>query len=106
MMLLCVSLEKIPTNLRKYDQVHVAKSQDGWEVETRRRMSGKMEGSLYKVWTNSSGTKFYSLKKAKDAGYKGDAEGDNEESTKPSKRNGKGGKGDKDSKNKKKQKKA
>ena len=44
--------------------------QDNWEVQTRKR--GKLCGSLYKVWTSPNGTKYYSLKKAKDAGFKGE----------------------------------
>ena len=46
--------------------------QDHWEVQTRKRKSGKPCGSLYKVWTSPNGTKYYSLKKAKDAGFKGE----------------------------------
>ena len=46
--------------------------QDNWEVQTRKRKSGKLCGSLYKVWTSPNGTKYYSLKKAKDAGFKGE----------------------------------
>ena len=57
--------------------------QDKWEVETRRRMAGKLAGGLYKVWTSPSGTKFYSLKKAVEAGFTDDEGGevDNKEVT-------------------------
>lgn len=47
-------------------------TKDNWEVETRKRIGGKLGGSLYKVWTSPNGTKYYSLKKAKDAGFKGE----------------------------------
>lgn len=43
--------------------------QDNWQVETRRRNSGKLAGSVYKVWTSPQGTKYYSLNKAKAAGF-------------------------------------
>ena len=56
-------------NLRKYEIVQTTR-QDQWEVQTRKRKSGKLCGSLYKVWTSPNGTKYYSLKKAKDAGFK------------------------------------
>lgn len=58
-------------NLRKYEIVQTTR-QDNWEVQTRKRKSGKLCGSLYKVWTSPNGTKYYSLKKAKDAGFKGE----------------------------------
>ena len=63
-------------NQRKYDVVHSETSrQDKWEVETRRRQSGKMKGSCYKVWTSPGGQKFYSLKKAIAAGFDNKSEG-------------------------------
>ena len=51
-MLVISFFETTSSNLRKYDVVHSqTQRQDNWQVETRRRKSGKMAGSLYKVWT-------------------------------------------------------
>ena len=38
--------------------------------------SGKLAGGLYKVWTSPTGTKFYSLKKAVEAGFQDDEVGE------------------------------
>ena len=63
---------------------------------TRKRQSGKMKGSCYKVWTSPGGQKFYSLKKAIEAGFgnkgqdtgvKNDGEGGEEASGSNGKRN-------------------
>ena len=44
---------------------------EGWQVEMRKRLTGKLKGQLYKVFVSPTGTKFYSLTKAKEAGLKG-----------------------------------
>lgn len=45
--------------------IGVAAVQDGWKIETRKRVSGKQQGSTYKVFIPPDGsTKYYSLKKA------------------------------------------
>ena len=39
-------------------------SQDGWKIETRKRLSGKLKGGEYKVFISPCGTKYYSMAKA------------------------------------------
>ena len=56
--------------LRKYEVIDRSE-QDGWTIETRKRMSGKLKGGTYKVFIEPSGVKHYSANKAKLAGFKG-----------------------------------
>ena len=89
-MLVISFFETTSSNLRKYDVVHSqTQRQDNWQVETRRRKSGKMAGSLYKVWTSPNGTKYYSQKKAMEAGFKDD--GNDAPGNRGGGSNGKGG---------------
>ena len=51
--------------------IATADVQDGWKIETRKRMSGKLKGSTYKVFLAPSGAKYYSMAKAvQDGGFK------------------------------------
>ena len=49
-----------------------ATAQDGWKVETRERQAGKTKGSVYRVYISPQNVQFYSMKKAKDAGFSGE----------------------------------
>ena len=40
-----------------------------WKIETRRRLSGKLKDSTYKVFIDPAGIKYYSLAKAKQGGF-------------------------------------
>ena len=51
--------------------MHTTDVQD-WKIETRKRMSGKLEGKLYKVFIAPGGVKYYALGKAIEAGLKPD----------------------------------
>ena len=56
---------------RKFDVVQVDAVQD-WKIEVRRRLTGKLAGSTYKVFVAPTGVKYYSLAKAKaDGGFDG-----------------------------------
>ena len=61
--------------LRKYEVIDRSE-QDGWTIETRKRMSGKLKGGTYKVFIAPSGVKHYSLSKAREGGFKGSIERD------------------------------
>lgn len=56
--------------LRKYDLVERSDKQDGWVLEIRKRMSGKLKGSTYKVFIAPDGGKHYSAPAAEKAGFK------------------------------------
>ena len=58
--------------LRKFEVVEIADCQDGWKVETRKRLTGKLRGNTYKVFVDGDGSKFYSLSKALKNGFKAD----------------------------------
>ena len=58
-------------DLRNYEVDSIQKLQDGWKVETRIRLSGKQEGSMYKCFRSPSGAYHWSLKQAKQAGFQG-----------------------------------
>ena len=59
--------------LRNYELVEtIALAQDGWKVEVRKRLSGKLAGNLYKVFVSSDGTKHYSMAKAVQGGFNAD----------------------------------
>ena len=58
--------------LRKFEVVEVADCQDGWKIETRKRLTGKLRGNTYKVFIDGSGSKCYSLSKAVENGFKAD----------------------------------
>ena len=45
--------------------------QDGWKVETRIRMSGKLKGHEYRAYKSPSGLTYFSLKQAQLNGFKG-----------------------------------
>ena len=62
--------------LRKFEVIELADAQDGWKIETRRRMSGKMKGQNYKVYISPDGTKYYSLTQACKNGFQASAEHD------------------------------
>ena len=56
--------------LRQYQLVAtVTFEQDGWNVQVRRRLKGKMEGKLYKVWVSPKGIQYYSMKEAAKHGF-------------------------------------
>ena len=46
-------------------------AQEGWKVETRERQAGKMQGSVYKVFISPQNKQYYSMKKAREAGFSG-----------------------------------
>lgn len=55
----------------------------------RKRMSGKLKGNVYKVYIDSEGNKYYSLKKAADNGFvvvDGLGDGRTKKSKKPAKK--------------------
>lgn len=54
--------------------VEVVLAQEGWKVETRERKAGKMQGSLYKVFISPQNKQYYSMKKAREAGFPGVSE--------------------------------
>ena len=65
----CLSNSVTTLTLRKFEVVESISLQD-WKVETRKRMSGKLKGNLYKVYINPEGVKYYSLSKAiKEGGF-------------------------------------
>ena len=45
--------------------------QDGWKIEVRKRLTGKLKGQQYKVFIGPDGAKFYSLAKAISHGFNG-----------------------------------
>lgn len=55
---------------RKFDIIELADGQDGWKIETRKRLTGKLKGSTYKVYISPSSCKYYALTKAQDNGFK------------------------------------
>ena len=61
---------RIRLYLRNYVVDSIQKVQD-WRIETRVRLSGKQEGSVYKRFRSPNGTSYWSLKKAKEAGFEG-----------------------------------
>lgn len=61
-------------DLRKFEIFRTIDGQDGWKIEWRKRMSGKLKGNLYKVFLSPTGGKHYSLKDAKAQGFKGGPE--------------------------------
>ena len=61
---------RIRLYLRNYVVDSIQKVQD-WRIETRVRLSGKQEGSVYKCFRSPNGTYYWSLKKAKEAGFEG-----------------------------------
>ena len=40
-------------------------------METRERQAGKMQGSVYKVFISPQNKQYYSMKKAREAGFSG-----------------------------------
>ena len=62
--------------LRKFEVIATADAQDGWQIETRKRLSGKMKNYTYKVFIDPHGTKYYSLAKAVQVGFKASAADD------------------------------
>ncbi|CAJ1459461.1 unnamed protein product [Effrenium voratum] len=56
----------------KKSSVDCVQSKDGWKVETRKRMSGKLANSLYKVYIGPDERQYYSHAKARLAGFKGE----------------------------------
>ena len=57
------------TSLRKYEVIELLEFPQEWKVETRKRLSGKLKGGLYKVFINGEGRKFYSLTEAVKSGF-------------------------------------
>ena len=57
--------------LRNYKVDTILNAQEGWKVETRIRISGKQAGSSYKCFKAPTGTCYWSLRKAKENGFKG-----------------------------------
>lgn len=56
-------------DLRKFEVIAIrATGQDGWKIETRKRVSGKLMGQEYKVFIAPDGTKHYSLTSAANKG--------------------------------------
>ena len=55
---------------RQYQLVAtVTFEQEGWNVQVRRRLKGKMAGKLYKVWVSPKGVQYYSMKEAVKNGF-------------------------------------
>lgn len=69
-----------------------ATAQDGWKVETRERQAGKTKGSVYRVFISPQNLQFYSLKKAKEAGFSGEVPKATQTEAKPSGSTGAGNK--------------
>ena len=56
---------------------YIIPAQDGWQVETRVRLTGKQQGSSYKCFKSPSGAAFWSIKKATEHGFTGLLSGGN-----------------------------
>lgn len=57
---------------RKFEVIELAGGQDGWKIETRKRLSGKLKGNTYKVFISPNDAKYYALTKAQENGFKPD----------------------------------
>ena len=55
--------------LRNFEIVETIQCLQDWKVEVRKRLSGKLQGNLYKVFISPNDCKFYSLAKAIVAGF-------------------------------------
>ncbi|CAK9075006.1 unnamed protein product [Durusdinium trenchii] len=58
------------TKSKNESTVVTEKFEDGWTVEIRHRLSGKAAGQCYKVFKDKSGTSHWTMKQAKEKGFK------------------------------------
>lgn len=58
--------------LRNFELVETVKLAQDWQIQVRKRLSGKLAGHLYKVFIGPDGNKHYSLAKARVAGFTAD----------------------------------
>ena len=55
--------------LRNFELVEIIALAQDWQIQVRKRLSGKLAGNLYKVFIAPDGIKHYSLAKARQAGF-------------------------------------
>ena len=60
--------------LRNFELVETVKLAQDWQIQVRKRLSGKLAGNLYKVFVRPDGVKYYSLGKARAGGFTADYE--------------------------------
>ena len=58
--------------LRNFELVETVKLAQDWQIQVRKRLSGKLAGHLYKVFVGPDGTKHNSLAKARAGGFSAD----------------------------------